>query len=106
LGLAALLAEPFYAIYAIETLGAPESALGTYIIVATAAAVVGNFAIRRPADGGMNVTVLQAGFALTALAPLLALLAGSWQVFGLVFVLSAIANQVIGIAAFNLLYAI
>lgn len=106
LGLAALLAEPFYAIYAIDTLGAPESALGTYIIVATAAAVVGNFAIRRPADGGMNVSVLQAGFALTALAPLLALSAGSWQVFGLVFVLSAIANQVIGIAAFNLLYAI
>ena len=106
LGLAALLAEPFYAVYAIGTLGAPESALGIYIIVATAAGIIGNFALRKPADSGHNVTVLQIGLFMTALAPLLALLSGSWQVFGIVFVLSAMANQAINIAAFNLLYAI
>lgn len=106
IGLAALLAEPFYAVYAIETLGAPESALGVYIMFATAAAIAGNFALRRPADSGHNVTVMQAGFALILLAPLLALLAGSWQVFAVVFILSSVANQAIGIAAFNLLYAI
>ncbi len=106
LGLAALLVEPFYAVYAIETLNAPESAIGVYIIVATAAAIVGNFALRRPADRGQNVTVLQVGFALTALAPLLALLSGSWQVFAVVFVISSVANHAVGIAAFNLLYAI
>ncbi len=106
LGLAALLVEPFYAVYAIDTLGAPESAIGVYIIVATAAAIFGNFALRLPADRGQNVTVLQVGFALTALAPLLALLSGSWQVFAVVFVISSVANHAVGIAAFNLLYAI
>src|SRR5690625_4229294 len=106
LGLAALLAEPFYAVYAIETLDAPESALGLYIIFATATAIVGNVALRRPADTGHNVTVLQAGFAMTLLAPLLALLAGSWQLFAVVFILTSMANQAIGIAGFNLLYAI
>ncbi len=106
LGLAALLAEPFYAIYAIETLGAPESALGVYIIVATVAAILGNFALRKPADSGHNVTVLQVGLALTAVAPLLALLSGSWQLFALVFVLTSMANHAVGIASFNLLYAI
>lgn len=106
LGLAALLAEPFYAIYAIETLGAPESAIGVYIIVATAAAIVGNFAMRKPANRGQNVTLLQVGFALTALAPLLGLLSGSWQVFAVVFIMSSIANHAVNIAAFNLLYAI
>jgi hypothetical protein len=106
LGLAALLAEPFYAIYAIETLGAPESALGIYIIFATSAAIISNFALRRPADTGHNVAVLQVGFALTLIAPLIALLAGSWQLFALVFILTTVANQAINIAAFNLLYAI
>lgn len=106
LGLAALLAEPFYAVYAIESLGAPESALGIYIIVATLAAIVGNFALRRPANRGLNVTVLQIGFTFVLLAPLVALLAGSWQLFAIVFVLSTVGNHAVGIAAFNLLYAI
>ncbi len=106
LGLAALLAEPFYAVYAIDRLGAPESALGTYIIVATLAAIVGNFALRRPANRGLNVTVLQVGYLFVLLAPLVALLAGSWQLFAVVFVLSTVGNHAVGIAAFNLLYAI
>lgn len=106
LGLAALLAEPFYAIYAIERLGAPESALGVYIMAATAAAIVANFVGRRPANRAHNVSVLQVGFALGLLAPLVALLAGSWQLFSLVFVLSSVANAAVGIAAWNLLYAI
>lgn len=106
LGLAALLAEPFYAVYAIDRLDAPESALGTYIIIATAAAIVGNFALRRPANRGLNVTVMQIGYAFTLAAPLLALFAGSWQLFAVVFALSTMGNHAVGIAAFNLLYAI
>lgn len=106
LGLAALLAEPFYAVYAIDRLGAPESSLGVYIILATLAAIVGNFVMRRPANRGLNVTVLQLGYAFVLLAPLVALVAGSWQLFALVFVLSTVGNHAVGIAAFNLLYAI
>lgn len=106
LGLAALLAEPFYAVYAIEHLGAPESALGVYIIVATLGGIVGNLALRRPANRGMNVRVLQAGYALVLLGPLVAIFAGSWQLFAAVFVLTSIGNHATGIAAFNLLYAI
>lgn len=106
LGLAALLAEPFYAVYAIENLGAPESALGTYIIVATVAAIAGNFALRRPANRGLNVAVIQVGYLFVLLAPLVAILAGSWQLFAVVFVLSTVGNHAVGIAAFNLLYAI
>lgn len=106
LGLAALLAEPFYAIYAIDRLDAPESALGVYIMAATGAAIVANFVGRRPANRAHNVSVLQIGFALGLLAPLVALLAGSWQLFALVFVLSSLGNAAVGIAAWNLLYAI
>lgn len=106
LGLAALLAEPFYAVYAINELGAPESALGVYIIVSTVAAIVGNFALRRPANRGLNVTVLQVGYAFVLLAPLFALVVGSWQLFGVVFILASIGNHAVSIAAFNLLYAI
>src|SRR5690606_13400387 len=76
LGLAARLAEPFYAVYAIDRLGAPASTLGIYIIVSTLAAIVGNFALRRPANRGHNVTVLQVGHLFVLLAPLVALLAG------------------------------
>ena len=104
--LAALLAEPFYAVYAIERLGAPASALGTYVIVATFASIVINFAFRRPADRGRNVTVLQVSIALLAAAPLAALLAGDWRWFALVFACSAAGNSGMGIAAWNLLYAV
>ena len=106
LGLAALLAEPFYGVYALERLAAPDSAMGLYVMVATVASIVGNFAVRRPANKGFNVTVLQVGFALGLLTPVLALLAGSWQLFSLVFVLSSVGNAAVGIAAWNLLYAI
>ena len=104
--LAALLAEPFYAVYAIERLGAPASALGTYVIVATFASIALNFAFRRPADRGRNVAVLQVSIALLAAAPLAALLAGDWRWFALVFACSAAGNSGMGIAAWNLLYAV
>jgi len=106
LGLAALMAEPFYAIYALERLAAPPSVLGTYIIVATFASIAINFAFRRPADRGRNVSVLQVSLALLAAAPLVALLAPDWRWFGLVFALSAAGNSGMGIAAWNLLYAV
>ena len=106
LGLLALMAEPFYAIHAITNLGAPVTALGTFVIVATFASIAVNFAFRRPADRGQNVTVLQVSLACMVAAPLAALLMPTWQGFALVFALSAAGNSGMGIAAWNLLYAV
>ena len=106
LGLLALMAEPFYAIHAITTLGAPVASLGTFVIVATFASIAVNFAFRRPADRGQNVTVLQVSLACMLAAPLAALLMPTWQGFALVFALSAAGNSGMGIAAWNLLYAV
>src|SRR5690606_37568905 len=61
LGLLALLAEPFYGIHALD-LGAPEGDLGIYVVIATAAAIVANFAFRVPANRGHNLLVLQVGY--------------------------------------------
>ncbi len=106
LGLAALLAEPFYGIHALVRLGAPESALGIYIIAATVAAIAANFAFRRPANSGHNVSILQIGYACYALALLSALLIQDWRLFSVVFMFASIGNAAVGSAAWNLLYAI
>lgn len=106
LGLAALAAEPFYAIYAIERLGAPPSALGSFVIVATVAAIGSNFFVRRAADGGRNVDVLRWSLVLLLLAPLLAFAFSDWRWYALVFAAAAAGNSMMGIAAWNLLYAI
>jgi len=106
LGLLALMAEPFYAIHAITNLGAPVTSLGSFVIVATFASIAVNFAFRRPADRGQNVTVLQVSLACMVAAPLAALLMPTWQGFALVFALSAAGNSGMGIAAWNLLYAV
>lgn len=106
LALAALMSEPFYALHALSALDAPAAALGSYVIVATCAAIVVNFAFRLPADRGQNVTVLQVSVACLLLAPLIAMLAPSWQVYGLVFAFSAAGTSGMGIAAWNLLYAL
>lgn len=104
--LLALMAEPFYAVYAIERLGAPRTALGTFVIVATFASILVNFTFRRPADRGRNVTVLQASVAFLVAAPLVALTMPTWPGFALVFALSAAGTSGMGIAAWNLLYAV
>lgn len=106
LGLATLLAEPFYAVYAISKIGAPDAALGTYVIAATAAAVVGNLVFGLLSNRGLNVTVIQIGYALLLAAPLCAVFIRDWRWFALVFVLSAVGNAGVGIGAANLLYAI
>ncbi len=106
LGLAALLAEPFYAVYAITSLGAPESAIGFYVMAATAATIIGNYAFRLPADRGRNVFVMQVGYFSLLAAPLAALLIHDWRLYSVVFVLSSVGNAGVGIAAWNLLYAI
>lgn len=106
LGLATLLAEPFYAVYAITVIGAPDAAIGTYVIAATAASVLGNLAFGMLSNRGMNVTVMQIGYALLLGAPLCAVLIQDWRWFSMVFVLSAVGNAGVGIAAANLLYAI
>lgn len=105
-GLAALLAEPFYALYALEHLEAPASVLGLYIMFASGASILVSFAFRVPADRGRNVSVMQVSLGLLLLAPLIALVAGDWRLFGLVFAASAAGNAGMGIAAWNLLYAI
>lgn len=106
LGLVALLAEPFYGIHALEGLGAPEGALGLYVIVATAAAIVANFAFRAPANRGRNLLVLQIGLACIVSSLVLALFLRDYRAFAAVFLLSAVGNAGIGTAAWNLLYAI
>jgi len=105
LGLLALLAEPFYGIHALN-IGAPESSLGTYVITATAAAIVANFAFRAPSNRGRNLLVLQVGYGAVLLALLLALLVRDHRWFALVFLFSAVGNAGIGTAAWNLLYAV
>ena len=106
LALASLAAEPFYGIYAIDRLVAPPSALGTYVIVATIASIAINFAFRRAADRGRNVMVMRVSIGLLCVAPLLALLAPNHRTFALVFAFTAAGNSGLGIAAWNLLYAL
>ncbi len=106
LGLLALLADPFYAVYAIRVLGAPPSVLGTYVIVATFASIGANFLFRGLANRARNVTILQAGVVMLLLAPVAALLMPGWKAFILVFVFSAAGNSSVGIASWNLLYAL
>ena len=106
LALAALLAEPFYAVHAITNLGAPVTSLGTFVVMATFASITVNFALRRHADRGRNVTVLQIALALLVAAPIAALTIHDPRAFGLVFALSAAGTSAMGIAAWNLLYAV
>lgn len=106
LGLLALLAEPFYGVYALDRLGAPDGAMGVYIMVATGAAVVGNFSLRRAANRGQNVTILQVGLVSMALTPLAAIFIGDWRLFSVVFLLSAVGTAAVGVAGWNLLYAL
>jgi len=106
LGLAALLAEPFYGIHALVNLEAPESALGLYIIAATVTAIAANFLFRRPANSGRNVAVLQIGYGCFVLSLVSALLIQDWRLFSLVFMFAGIGNAAVGSAAWNLLYAI
>jgi len=105
LGLAALLAEPFYGIHALN-IGAPDGALGTYVITATAAAIVANLAFRVPANRGRNLLVLQIGYASVIAALVLALLVRDYRWFALVFLFTAVGNAGVGTAAWNLLYAV
>ena len=106
LAMAALLAEPFYAVHATFDLGAPPAALGGYVVVATAAAILGNVALRKAADHGRNVTVLQIGVAGLCLAPLLAVVITDWRLFALVFAVAASSIAAVDIASWNLLFAV
>src|SRR5690606_3376657 len=83
-----------------------EGALGLYVIVATAAAILANFAFRAPANRGRNLLVLQIGLACIVSSLVMALLLRDYRAFAAVFLLSAVGNAGIGTAAWNLLYAI
>jgi hypothetical protein len=106
LALTALWAEPLYAVYFLRELGAPLDAIGALVILATFSSIIANFIFRRPANRGRNVLVLRIGLLALLLAPLVAVFASSWQLFLPVFALSAVGTTGIGVAAWNLLYAI
>ncbi|MEM7734773.1 MAG: MFS transporter [Deinococcota bacterium] len=106
LALLALLADPFYAVYAIQLLDAPTTALGLFVIVATFSTITANLLFRRAADSGRNVSVFQIGVMLLVAAPLTALVMTQWQGLVVVFVFSAAGQAGINIAAWNLLYAV
>ena len=106
LALLAVLADPFYAVYALEVLDAPATSLGLFVILSTSASIAANLLFRRPADGGQNVTVLQVSIALLLSASLCAFFIPQWQAFSVVFMLSAAGQAGMGIAAWNLLYAV
>ncbi|UCH26912.1 MAG: MFS transporter [Trueperaceae bacterium] len=106
LAMLAVLADPFYAVYALSELGAPTSSLGLFVILATASSIIANLVFRTSANKGRNVDVLQIGIALLFTTSLAALLLPSWQSFSLVFMLSAAGQAGMNIAAWNLLYAV
>jgi len=106
LALAALLAEPFYAVHAINTLGASVRSLGVFVVVATFASITANFALRGMANRAQNVTVLQIAGVLLVLAPLAALTIPDPRAYVVVFALSAAGVSAMEIAAWNLLYAV
>ena len=106
LALLAVLADPFYAIYALKVLDAPATSLGLFVMLATMASITANLLFRRPADRGQNVGVMQVSLVLLFCAPVAALLLTNWQLFGVVFMLSAAGQAGMGIAAWNLLYAV
>ena len=106
LALTGLFAEPFYAVHALVSLDAPGAALGTFVIAASFASITANFAFRAPADRAHNVTILQIGIGLLALAPLVALIAPTWEWFLVVLIVAAAGNTAMGIASWNLLYAV
>jgi Major Facilitator Superfamily len=104
--LIALLADPFYAIYAQRRLNAPEGELGTFIIVMTLASIAANFALRRPANKGRNVLILQIGIGCLVTASLLAFFAPTWQWIIAVLIASATGQAAVNIAVWNLLYTV
>ncbi len=106
LALLAVLADPFFAVYAIQVLDAPATALGLFVMMSTMSSMTANLLFRRPADRGRNVTVLQISIALMCAAPVCAFLLPSWQTFIIVFMFSAAGQAGMNIAAWNLLYAV
>jgi hypothetical protein len=106
LALLALLADPFYAIYALQKLSAPEGVIGILVIVTTITSIVTNFAFRRQANQGNNVTIFQIGIGFLLLAPLCAVIMTQWQWYLLTFVFSTAGQAALGIAAWNLLHAL
>ena len=104
--LLSVLADPFYAIHALNNLNAPASALGLFLILATAASITANLMFRRPANRGRNVDVLQISAVLLLITPVTALLLPTWQPFSVVFMLSAAGQAGMNISAWNLLYVV
>lgn len=94
LGLAGM-AEPFYAVYAVRTLGQGQE-LGLYLSLYALSFTLSNLLWARLAERGSK-GVLQAGAFLALLAPLLALLLPR-HLFGLVFLLQGAYLAALGLS--------
>jgi hypothetical protein len=66
------LAEPFYAVFALDILGAPASMVGFYLSAMTLASVLSNLLWQRVGQVRGTLFMLKAASLLTALTPLLA----------------------------------
>ncbi len=109
------IAEPFYIIYAIETLGLPASLAGVYLAVRALSGALSNIAWGRVSDRRGNRALLLISGGLLALTPLLALAAppvaaglglgaaGASVAVGLVFLASGAANDASNIAGMTYL---
>lgn len=105
-GLAALLAEPFFAVYAINVLGAPASIVGIWVIWTTLSTIVSNLIFRFPANRGSNVSLIRFGYVLFAAMGLSAFFISDWRIFFVVFMLTSAANAAVSNAAQNILYVL
>ena len=84
---ASSLAIPFYVVYAKQMLGAPAGWVGAYVTIEMAATLVSNLLWGYLGDAkGYRIVISVCSF-VSLLAPLVALLAPNYYLFGLVFVL-------------------
>lgn len=111
----ALIAEPFYVVYAVEELGGPPQVIGGYLAAINGVQIVSYLGWGWLSDRRGNRLLLRLGMGLVVAAPLLALLlpalGGRWglavqhsaALFGGVFVLSSLGNTVLGMGSLNYL---
>lgn len=105
-GLGALLAEPFFAVYAINVLGAPASIVGIWVIWTTLSTIVSNLIFRFPANRGSNVFLIRFGYIIFTAMGVSAFFISDWRIFFIVFMLTSAGNAAVSNAAQNILYVL
>ncbi|WP_373287961.1 MFS transporter [Deinococcus aquiradiocola] len=91
----ASVADPFYAVYALRSLGVPSSELGVFLLALAGAAPLSNVLWRRVAERKGSRRIIRYSAAAACAAPLLALTIGHAQAgaYLLVFVALSVAAQ-------------